>query len=302
MFLTKISHLITLNFILIALIIVSLNYDRKTKSFDHSLIDLGDTTLIDELHINNHKIVKLNRDDWYIDKMNYRIDPTKRRSLFRFLKKLKIKRPLSQNISDSLVANSLESSISLTSFNDQVPINSFKILNYQDEDILIKEGRVYSVYVPGYTIRIFDYLNFDTNDLRDRTVFQTTWKTLKTLKIQSSIKAENLTIQFGKSFYEVVGVSKLDTLKLYNYLKHVEHLRVMDFNSNPLLFDSLKQAEPLFKLFVEDIRYPIPVELWIYQKKQGYLGISSNISGVLSFKKQAIERIWMYKAYFERRN
>ena len=296
----KLIRLIIFNIVLLTAIIISLTYDNTPNVYNSNLLDIGDTSLIDKIIIDNHKIVKLGFDNWYIDKINYRLSPSKRRNLLRFLKKLRIKSPLGKQRSDSLFSVGQERGVLVSSFIGQKEVNNFRIIKAKTGALLLKDRKAYSIYIPGYNIDILEYLRFEANDLRDRRVFQTSWKTLKMFKLTSA-KA-SITIQFGKSFYEVVGVSNLDTLKLYNYLKYIEHLEVTKFVTNLLLEDSLKTSSPYFKLFIEDIRRPIPTEIQVYQKDNYYWGLSNNTEDILTFEKHHIQRILQDNKYFEKFN
>ncbi len=297
----RLRQLIIINAVLVTGLILSLTLQsKKTITFNDQLFNIGDSGQIDVLKIQDHRIVKTSPNNWYINKNHYRASNAAIATLMLILKRLKIKRPISKSLKDSILNNNIEKKILISSYSKNKLINNFSLFEHQGQFIAAKDKQVYNVYIPGYNFDIYDYLNFTAESIRDKQVFKTSWKTLNKLKITYPNQFESLDIGFKNSFYEIKGISQLDTLKLYNYINEIEHLETELFIENKNLLNKLNQTNFIAKLFVEDINYPIATEVTIYESNDSIYGVSNTIEGIMTFKNQIINTILVDKEYFEK--
>jgi hypothetical protein len=116
---------------------------------------------------------------------------------------------------------------------------------------------VFEAELPGYESYVAGIFEVTGADWRDRLLFSSTWRSLRSLEIQYPPEpAHNLRIEFDGSFFVIPGVTALDSAALLQYLDHYAFFQVDRFldDSSGIPVGDLTDGEPHVRITVEDIR------------------------------------------------
>ena len=130
--------------------------------------------------------------------------------------------------------------------------NSTKTQSYM---MRASESIPYVVYIPGYATYLAGLFELKAGDWRNKKVFETSWSSLKSLKIRSEKKGEvQLDIRYRNNFFEVANVSKTDTASMINYLETTAGLMVDQYIEPGEFanYDSLAATSPEYTLLLEN--------------------------------------------------
>ena len=130
--------------------------------------------------------------------------------------------------------------------------NSTKTTSYMQK---VSESIPYVVYIPGYSSYLAGLFELKVSDWRSKKVFETSWSSLKAVKLESlDDNVIQLGIEYQDNFFRVADVTKVDTVKMMNYLEATTNLLV-DRYIEPGEFshyDSLLATQPEFTISLQD--------------------------------------------------
>jgi hypothetical protein len=233
----------------------------ERSAVDPTLFKVDDLTKIDEVVLtrNGQALnLKFNGGIWTVNNQ-----PADRRMidvLFATLQQVQPKRPVAETIQDS-VNNVLENegvSVKLLSANELqkeffVGGNVTKTQAYFKDKV---SNKSYVVVIPGYRVYAGGIFELDETGWKDKYVFSFNWRNFQSLsfKVPANPKA-NFEINLNQAYYEVQGISSVDTTKLNDFLDAVSLLTVDHYIKNEDLpsFDNVRKSGPLFELLVMDV-------------------------------------------------
>ena len=229
------------------------------------------------------------------------IDPLKIIQLEQLLRDVQVKRLL-QNVSKS----DCDSVMPMQIFEGQKSFAQLSIARYDNKDIWFKDGKAYWVEIPGYPFNLYNEFQPNSEAWRDRRLLNAQWLSMKSLSIQYlAPKKEPLYITFKNSFYQVQSVSRLDSIKLYDYIEAVQELRAYQKIQDIGLLKKWQARSPNAIVELEDLLERQNITLKLYRDSIFYWGISE--SAVRKPKRQLVqilpetaERLLKTTAYFER--
>ncbi|MEM6298298.1 MAG: hypothetical protein AAF740_06380 [Bacteroidota bacterium] len=142
--------------------------------------------------------------------------------------------------------------------------------------------KIFSMYIPGYFIKIRSLFDISADTWRDLTLFQLNWRTLKDFNIDyRKGNKQDLHIYFADRFYAVENVESLDSAKLYYYITDVARFKAEQFIKDEKLQEFLSDIEPFCVVSLQDINSAESQKLDIYT-------IEPNIYGVLHPSNQLV--------------
>lgn len=131
---------------------------------------------------------------------------------------------------------------------------------------------IYIVGIPGYQNYLTGIFELTSNQWRDRTMFNSGWRTIQSLTISYKKRSgDNLGVYFEDRSLRVQGVDKLDTVGLMTYVKQFENFQLNDYLDKGQFarYDSLLDVEPKATLEIKDINSDHNALFAIYPKIPG---------------------------------
>lgn len=267
--------------VLIVLIAVSISLalidtGSKRNSFEVDIFQVSDTATIQSISIKGdgiNNVIEKNDGQWVLNG-NYKTDESLIKIISTILSQVVIKRPVAKlsnlEILEGLKNNGREVTI-LQKDGSKISFlsggNDSKTTSYFAN---LSGDQVYIVEIPGYKNYISGIFELTENQWRDRLIFSTSWRTLKTLSIDYKGKP-NFHIAFEDRFLKVGGVDKMDTTALLEYLEQYQYFQINDYldEGDYPKYDSLLKTNPFANITISDIDDSRNKSLMIFPKMQG---------------------------------
>lgn len=131
---------------------------------------------------------------------------------------------------------------------------------------------LFEAELPGYESYVAGIFEVTEADWRDRMLFNSTWRSLRSLEIQYPTEpAYNMRIEFDGSFFAIPGVAALDSSALLQYLDHYAFFQADRFLDEPtaIPMGNLTNGEPQVRITVEDIREKFSGKLELFGPVSG---------------------------------
>lgn len=295
------SGIILLELVLLVWAFVPKNYSTVEEQSTNFALSEDDQKQITRFEFG--KITLQKQDENWILNEKYKADVNTVKDFFEILKRLEIKRPIAeseQDLQERLPANGVK----FTAFSGDRPLLSFYIDGQEKNTfaMLADSEEAFEVYVQGFNIVPYKVFKSDEIRWRNKIVMETNWLSIKKLEVKYREKPEdNFLIEFDSAFYKVAGVEKLDSVRLYNYLKSFEEVRAFQVIENSTVRDSLTQAVPYCTIELQDIDPNRNNVLKIYGNDYSVMGITSKSEHAFLFHPQRfIQTYLMPRQIFEK--
>lgn len=256
----NIQLLFALACLVVAIALLSFFLNRKEDAVDVNLFRVADFTQIDKVVLTKKgKPIELKFDGsrWTVN--NQLADRRMIDVLFATLQQAQPKRPVAESIQDS-VNTLLEKDGALVSLfvGDEIQKEFFVGGNTTKTQTYFKdknEEKSYVMVIPGYRVYTGGVFELDETDWKDKYVFSFNWRNFQSLKSSTRNSKDDFEIAMGKTYYEVKGVSSIDTTKLNDFLDAVSLLTVDQYIKSEKApeYDSLLATQPIVKLEVSDV-------------------------------------------------
>jgi hypothetical protein len=256
----NIQLLFALAFLIATIALLLFFLSRKEEAVDVDLFRVTDFTQIDKVVFTKQgDTIELKFDGTRWEVNNQLADRRMIDVLFATLQQAKPKRPVAESIRDS-VNTVLEKDGALVSLfiSNELQKEFFVGGNATKTQTYFKnkeEGQSYVVVIPGYRVYTGGVFELNETDWKDKYVFSFNWRNFQSLKSTARNPKDDFEIAMGKTYYEVKGVSSIDTTKLNDFLDAVSLLTVDQYvkNEKNSEYDSLLATEPIVKLDVSDV-------------------------------------------------
>ncbi|MGB0524388.1 MAG: DUF4340 domain-containing protein [Flammeovirgaceae bacterium] len=302
----KTKYLIVLNIILIAAISFSLK--KNTSSSTLNRVDtqfaLSDSSVVHRIVLGEQTFVKQENATWRINE-RYQVDERRMRSLLALLQRVSIKRPASEAIKAQVQQEIRQSGFPVQTFDvNGQELQRFRFIAKDGETYAAhEEANPYIIHVPGVSLNLANWFTANETSWRNRQVIQTTWRTLKNMDVSYKNDPSNsFQITFADNFYNVPGISQLDSAAVYDYLLRIQEFKVSRFIADrPNLADSLALLQPLCSIGVQDLYSERDNTLSIYPTNETLYGVLEKGKEVVEISPRALESIMVPKAAFEKK-
>ncbi len=174
---------------------------------------------------------------------------------------------------DSLKNAVLENGIKVDVFGNRKFIKGYIIGSPSTDDFgnyVMKKGedKLYVAGLSGLGLDMNRFFSVNPKDLKDRYLIASSPKTIQKIALSINGKTK-LTILANDNFYSVNGISKLDSAKLYGYLKMYNRIKC-SFIFEPSE-DSLKGKKVFSNLIFEDADASKNTEIVFYEPNQNMM-------------------------------
>ena len=265
---------ISLLLIILNLWLFNLKPALVSLNFDPDLFMIRDTTQIEKFQFHS-KILDhyfSRQEGWKINN-KFPSDPNLRKMLFTVSKRVKVSRALTGNEKDQLLKRNEEMGTSVTLTVDGYE-RSYSVVGNANKTktYFIENQEVYQVDIPGYQDFIASIYELKRDQWRNRLVFNGNWRTIQNMEVIYPEKLDkNLLIRFKKTFYEVDGLTQIDSSAVVAYLNQFEYMQAnerISIGFSPA-YDSLVQTPPEIIISISDIKYKLPIEIRIFPQLPG---------------------------------
>lgn len=272
-------------------LILSLTSGVKSRSnFRVDLFSVADTSQIQSIKIESKQLVDIKRTDgggWRIND-TYGINRNLKNVLLAVLNQINVRRPVSQ-IQQEEIAEQLRTSTKITIEQEERTIEFYaggNAARTQSYLMHANDDQPYIVEIPGYRNYISGIFDLTVMQWRERTLFNTPWRSLQNLTVRYSANSNNdVNIYFEEDFFMIDRVNSMDTLALMTYLNKYEFLEANEFISTGFsaTYDSLATTTPLAVIELYEINRDKNQSLSIFPKLENdnYV-LTSNKDGELS--------------------
>jgi len=180
--------------------------------------------------------------------------------LFATLQQAEPKRPVAESLQDSISNMLTAQGVRVSLFAGEELQQEFlaggnpaKTLAYFKKPT---EDESYVMVIPGYRVYASGVFELDENGWKDKYVFGFNWRNFQTLKatIAGNPKSD-FEVAMGKVYFEVKGVTSIDTAKLNDFLDAVSLLTADEYVRKDEVsgYDSLLKSKPILELQVSDV-------------------------------------------------
>lgn len=264
----------------------STKVERKQAVF-FNIENLGDITQFD---IDENTIKKLEDGRWVLnDKVD--ISPQKIGPLFQAIQQTEIV---------DQPAKELKEGTNIVVYISNIPVVNALIHSESDAASFGKiNGQSYAIEIPGYFVNLEELFTPDNKEWRDKTIFRTSWKTLKSFDVSYDRNPENnVLISFQDPFYDIKGISNLDSAAVYQYVTSLPNLLGSTFEvRNSFIEDTVSKYKPFCFIKMEDMMPAYNVEVGIYpfdNKVFAYFPATKEITEVDTRKIQDVLVSWHF--------
>jgi hypothetical protein len=226
-------------------------------NYNESMFTVMDTASISNIRFfNDVSTVELAKteDGWELNG-RYPVDEGLRRLLFSILQRVRVKRPVNEQVKSGMI-------IDINGEQFSVSGNATKTKTF-----FTKGDQSYEVEIPGYRDYLANIFELNLDQWRDRLVYNGSWRTIQNLKLDYPQSDEyDFDIRFNEQFFAVGGVERIDSSAVIDYLNQFQYLQANERVSPGRFpkYDSLAQTQPLAILTLESINYSAPEVLMIY--------------------------------------
>jgi hypothetical protein len=237
-------------------------------------------------------------------------DPFMLEQLLIMLQKTAIKRTLTDNTKTEITNKINQEGTEIQYFAGKTLQKSFKIIGFENETFAkLADSEPFVIHTPAYKGQLHEIMNLPEKEWRNRTIISTGWNSLQSLEIKYLQKPEqNISIIFdsllyketNQIFYKFQGISKLDSVMLFNYIKAFNGVRVSKYLENPALKDSLKLLQPYCVMTVADLNPKQGNTLKLYPTNNKMFAIAEKNDELMLFDMRYISGLLLRRKDFEK--
>jgi hypothetical protein len=244
-------------------VILGITNKTGTATIENAgMFAVQDTANIDMITIKSaEEIIALQKVDgtWQLNE-RYKAEQNIVRVLLAILKEVQVVRKVSKTQASELAGEVMNKGVLVEISGDGKLLRSFYAAGNDNKTVSYMmatgESQPMIVNIPGYESYVAGIFEIPQNDWRDRTILRTNWRTLQKLDMQYSQFPEyDFTIQFNFNFLNIDGITRLDTVRMMDYIEQFNFLqadRFLDHGQNEK-YDSLHRTPETVVLTISDI-------------------------------------------------
>ncbi len=178
--------------------------------------------------------------------------------LFATLQQAEPKRPVAVSLQDSIARvlqqNGVKISLSADGAEQKTFVAGGNSSKSQAYFLDTENGIPYIMTIPGYRVYVSGIFELPEGGWRDKFVFGFNWRNFQQLELKFPQKpSDNFVVAMDENYFNVQGLTQVDTTKLNDFLDNVSLLTVDDYINSGSLQDSLSNTEPFVSILVKDI-------------------------------------------------
>ena len=253
-------------------LLVSRKGATTSLEVDEDIFAIADTTSIRRIELLQQEggvtqVLERQPNGWALNN-TYRADGQIMRLMQSVLHNVEVKRPVARNQQEEVSRLLQQQGTQVRVYDENGLRKDFYAGGNEQGQIsyFMEDGQAYVVELPGYANYVSGIFSLTTNNLRDRTVFQSNFMTLKEVLVDYPDEREDVRIRFDGNKLEVEGVARPDSSQLLGFLGLFENLQAVGYVNAAEYpdLDSLLQQEPIASIRVTNLRNPEGKLLQLY--------------------------------------
>ena len=228
---------------------------------DHRLFSIEDIKGIDKIVLQNDAAINnliLEKGYWQLN-AKYRADQKLVELLLAVFNRVEIQRPVSKKLKPEVINELSSNGIGVEIFSQGellqkflVGGNAIKTNTYFAQTV----ENPFVITLPGYNNYVAGIFKLTRNQWRDRLIFSSTWRSLKSLSISYlGLPQNDILIDYKKEQLVMEGVKTLDTASMLSYIENFNQFHAIGFidpGEYPR-FDSLLTTDVAVTIALNDI-------------------------------------------------
>ncbi|MCU0448575.1 MAG: hypothetical protein MUC97_01865 [Bernardetiaceae bacterium] len=233
---------------------------------------LADTAGVDQIGLGPNTLTKQGRG-WLING-RHPADGRLVAQLLEILVKVEVKKPAPARLRDSLAKALAGPAHQLTILANGQPKQRYQFGGQGLESYGLAPSGPFAnqpmvLFLPGQNLVLYQALQMPAAEWRDKVVLASNFNSLRRLELRYPAQpADDFVITPHQGFYQIEGITQLDSAMTYNYVNAYRRVEVVTYVERPGLADSLKQAAPFATIHWQDINEQRDTQLNIYANPQ----------------------------------
>jgi hypothetical protein len=261
----KIKALIALNVVLLLAIFGASAWGSRSRTMMTDNLPnfaLQDSAEVTQLVFGNNVFKKQYGKVWTINEKT-QADALMMEQMLTILQQIDIKRTLTDKTKAEVKQKIDKEGITVKFFVGEKLQKSFKIIGVENETFAqLADNEIFAIHTPAHKAVLHEILGLDQTAWRNKTLLSTGWNSLQTLSLEYTQKPEqSFKITFDSLlykeqnliFYKVAGVSRIDSVLLFNYVQNLNSVRASRYIENDKIKDSLLQVKPFCIMQLADL-------------------------------------------------
>jgi hypothetical protein len=279
---------------------------RSTESVDPSTFRIEDLSIVDSVALvapGRNVSLRFDGTKWMVNE-SYRADGQMIEVFFATLEQIVPRRPVSENMRDSVEKLLKESGTKVELFANGEKKGEFYAGGNERKSeawFVSPQKGPFVVVIPGYRVYASGVFELDEGGWRDKQVFRFNQRNFRSLALDFVREPSNsFVINYEDQLFEIPGLPEADTAKVFNYLDAASLLKAESIVRPGELqwVDSLLSQPPSFTIGVTDISGRTS-RLRIYSPlagKRQVLGVMGDEPAL--FNKSDIVKLAKKRSYF----
>jgi hypothetical protein len=261
----KIKALIALNVVLLLAIFVASAWGSRSRTMMTDNLPnfaLQDSAEVTQLVFGNNVFKKQYGKVWTINEKT-QADALMMEQMLTILQQIDIKRTLTDKTKAEVKQKIDKEGITVKFFVGEKLQKSFKIIGVEKETFAqLADNELFAIHTPAHKAVLHEIMGLAETAWRNKTLLSTGWNSLQTLSLEYTQKPEqSFKITFDSLlykeqnliFYKVAGVSRIDSVLLFNYVQNLNSVRASRYIENEKIKDSLLQVKPFCIMQLADL-------------------------------------------------
>lgn len=260
---------------------------------------LSDTSGIDRIILGKNVMQRIG-GEWQLNN-RYQADKALLHELLTLLQKIEIRQIVDGTEGEQLRSDIEKQGQHVEVWRGKERILAFKIWGNQGNTYAVSAAQRLpaALYIPGYGVDVYEALTLPEGEWRNKTLVSAGWLGIRRIRIRySETPDQNIDIRRTDEFYDVEGVSRLDSAMLYRYIEAYRNFRVYTFVDNPTLRDSLLRLIPFCEMEIQTLSQKSGLN--VYASKQAMYGITQPGNELVQLEPRYFTRFLMRRKDFER--
>lgn len=275
---------------------------------DPSIFKVDGLETVDSVELSSPKgkyVLHYDGSRWVVNS-NYRADTQMIEVLFATLAQVVPKRPVSENMRDSVATALRDRGIKVSLFAGKLLMGEFFVGGNEQKSetyFLSTTDGPFVMTIPGYRVYAGGVFELDEGGWRDKQVFRFNQRNFRSLTTTfAKDPAQSFVITYEDRVFEVPGLNDPDTTRMFDFLDGVALLKARELYKQGAQqwVDSLLNVQPSFTMEVSDVQGRTS-KLVIYPP----LATQTDVVGKMGeeaalFQKKDIVRIAKKRSYFQK--
>lgn len=293
---------------IVVLILVFTNGSSARLDFETDIFTMADTANISKVELTHEggmvTLSKIN-NSWYVDDQEV-ADRSLMLFLKSILKRVEVKRPISQKDKDRVIASLKSEGAKVVIYQGSDAILTFYAggNDGKSKSYFATEEQPYIVNVPGYQDYLSGIFKLKAHQWKDRLIASSSWRSISEIVVDAK-EDGGFRLHFTGQDLTVEGVTPLDSNNMMSYVSQFSAFMINEFVLSGQFerYDSLVNTDPMATLTLTDIDAGKNLKLKIFPRfpDEGYHLITDQKGRMMMVDMRRVSGLVPPRQFFEKR-